>query len=236
MSGAAVPRLRVVVADDEELVRSGIAMVLAAQPDIVIVGEAADGSTAVQTARRLLPDVVVMDVRMPGTDGIEATRTITDEAFSQTAGRAVPVLVLTTFADDDAVHDALRAGASGYLLKSAAPRDLAAAVREVAAGNAWLDPPVARALLADYGSRSARSAPPHSAVRCLTPREREVLVLLAHGLDSTAIAAHLVLSDATVKTHLGRVLVKLGVHDRAQAVAAAYRLGLVDPQDRLPSG
>lgn len=228
-------RIRVILADDEPLVRAGLAMLIDAEDDLTVVGEADDGLQAVELAARLSPDVVVMDVRMPVLDGVQATRRILNEACVVDGQRAIAVLVLTTFNDDDAVHDALRAGASGFLLKNAAPRCLGDAIRAVAAGDAWLAPAVARKLLAGFVAGPGSSLPTITQLEGLTTREREVLALVAHGLSNAAIASHLVISEATVKTHLARVLVKLGVHDRSQAVAAAYRCGLVRPQDGLPT-
>jgi DNA-binding NarL/FixJ family response regulator len=222
-------QITVLLADDEPLVRAGLAMLIDAEDGLAVVGEAGDGLHAADLAVRLRPDVVVMDIRMPGLDGVQATRRL----FSGGCGAGVSpaVLVLTTFNDDQAVYDALRAGASGFLLKSAAPRCLGDAIRAVAAGDAWLDPAVARKLLADFVARPGPAVPTAAQLGGLTIREREVLVLVAHGMSNAAIAAHLVISNATVKTHLARVLVKLGVHDRSQAVAAAYRCGLVRPHD-----
>ncbi|MDQ1646636.1 MAG: hypothetical protein QOJ50_2820 [Cryptosporangiaceae bacterium] len=222
-------QITVLLADDEPLVRAGLAMLIDAEDGLAVVGEASDGLDAADLAARLRPGVVVMDIRMPGLDGVQATRRL----FSGGCGAGVSpaVLVLTTFNDDQAVYDALRAGASGFLLKSAAPRCLGDAIRAVAAGDAWLDPAVARKLLADFVARPGPAVPTAAQLGGLTIREREVLVLVAHGMSNAAIAAHLVISNATVKTHLARVLVKLGVHDRSQAVAAAYRCGLVRPHD-----
>ncbi|MEV6815179.1 response regulator transcription factor [Micromonospora sp. NPDC051296] len=215
--------IRVVLADDQPLVRSGIAMLLAAERDIAVVGECADGAAAVELARRERPDVVLMDVRMPGTDGVTATRDITAE------GAGVRVLVLTTYHVDDAVRAALRAGASGFLLKDAAPDELTMAVRAVAAGEAWLDPAVTRSLLTEFAALGDHRRPVPGELGRLTDRERQVLVQMAYGLSNAEIAARLHIGDATVKTHVGRVLMKLGLRDRAQAVAAAYRGGLMPP-------
>ncbi|MCI4066981.1 response regulator transcription factor [Micromonospora sp. R77] len=219
--------IRVVLADDQPLVRSGIAMLLAAEPDIAVVGECADGAAAVDLARTLRPDVLLMDVRMPGTDGVAATGAIT--ADDSGPGPVVRVLILTTYHVDDAVRAALRAGASGFVLKDAAPAELTMAVRAVAAGEAWLDPAVARSLLTDFAALGAPAGPGDADLARLTDREREVLVQVAHGLSNTEIARRLHIGEATVKTHLGRVLTKLGLRDRAQAVAAAYRTGLMPP-------
>ncbi|HEX6681921.1 MAG TPA: response regulator transcription factor [Candidatus Limnocylindrales bacterium] len=211
--------IRVLLADDQPLVRSGIAMLLAAEPDIEVVGECNDGASAIEDALRLEPDVVLMDVRMPGLDGVAAT--------ARLAGRT-RVLILTTYHVDEAVYGALRAGAVGFLLKDAVPVELVMAVKAVAAGQAWLDPAVAQGLLAEFAARPAPGATPE-AMSALTQREREVLILAAQGLSNEEIAATLVIGEATVKTHLGRVLMKLGVRDRTQAVVAAYRHGLIKP-------
>ncbi|MCC2334013.1 response regulator transcription factor [Cellulomonas wangsupingiae] len=223
-------RIRSVVIDDEALVREALALLLGAEPDIEVVGTTGDGAAAVGLARETEADVVVMDVRMPGVDGVEATRLL---AADELDGRTVRVLVLTSFHDDEVVRAALHAGASGFLLKRAAPRHLPDAVRAVAAGNAWLDPVVARKLLDDFAA-PLRDVPSPGALARLTPREREVLVLLAHGMRTDDVVTHLVVAEATVKTHVSRVLLKLGLHDRAQAVAFAYRCGLVGPDDPLP--
>ncbi|HEY6798675.1 MAG TPA: response regulator transcription factor [Kineosporiaceae bacterium] len=228
--------ISVLLVDDEAIVRAGLAMLIDAEPGLRVVGEAADGAQAVRLATELRPDVVVMDVRMPGTNGVEATRRLVSDPFITGSSVTTAVLVLTTFNDDEAGYDALRAGAAGFLLKSAAPRFLPEAICSVAAGDAWLDPAVARRLLADFAARPGLSVPAPVELERLTVRERGVLVLVAHGLTNAEIAAHLVVSEATVKTHLGRVLVKLGVRGRAQAVAMAYRTGLVRPEDRLPAG
>ncbi|HEY0360522.1 MAG TPA: response regulator transcription factor [Mycobacteriales bacterium] len=226
--------IRVLVVDDQELVLRGLAMLLAAEDDIAVVGEADDGQEAVEQARRLQPDVVLMDVRMPRVDGVEATRRITDDAFSGDPDKPIKVLVLTTYDADEAVYGALRAGASGFLLKHAAPAELTRAVRAVAAGNGWLDPKVTGRLLAEFAARPDLDLPTAKDFAGLTPREREVLVLVAHGLSNTEIAERLYIGVGTAKTHLGRILMKLGVRDRAQAVAAAYHSGLVVPGSSLP--
>jgi len=230
--------IRVVIVDDEPLMRAGLAMLLDAQEGMVVVGQAGDGGEGVALARELRPEVVLMDIRMPGTDGVAATRELVGDSGGpgDSEGHGGPaVLVLTTFNEDAAVYAALRAGASGFLLKSAAPHDLVSAVRAVSAGDAWLHPAIARTLLSDFAARPTSPLPTSKDLRCLTRRESEVLGLVAHGLDNTAIAAHLVLSEATVRTHVGRILLKLGLHGRAQAVVAAYRSGLVNPADAVPS-
>jgi DNA-binding NarL/FixJ family response regulator len=226
--------IRVLLADDEPLVRTGIAMILDAEDDIEVVDAVGDGLAAVTRSRQTTPDVVVMDVRMPMMDGVEATRRLLDD---EQGGAAPPgVLVLSTFHVDEAVHGALRAGASGFVLKDAAPDELVSAVHAVARGHAWLAPVVAKRLLAEFKGRPESPLPPSELIGRLTHREREVLILLAHGLGSRAIAEHLFLSEATVKTHLNRILTKLGLHDRAGAVAVAYRDGLVGPNDPMPPG
>jgi DNA-binding NarL/FixJ family response regulator len=221
--------IRVLLADDQPLVRAGIAMLLAAQSDIEIVGESGDGAQAVSQAASLQPDVIVMDVRMPTMDGVEATRLATADTFAADRDRPVKVLVLTTYNADETVYAALRAGASGFLLKDAAPAELVAAVRAVAAGDGWLDPSVTRAMLHEFAARPQPCVRTPAELARLTPREREVLVLVAHGLSNTEIAGRLFIGEGTVKTHLGRILVKLSLRDRAQAVATAYQTGLVQP-------
>jgi DNA-binding NarL/FixJ family response regulator len=229
-------QIRVLLVDDEPLVRAGLAMLVETEPDLTVVGEAGDGGQALEIAAATRPDVVVMDVRMPRVDGVEATRRIVSDEFMSGSDFSTAVLVLTTFNDDRAVFDALRAGASGFMLKNAAPGTLADAVRAVAAGDAWLDPAVARRLLGEFAARPDPMLPAPAELRRLTIRETEVLVLAAHGLTNAAIADHLVISEATVKTHIARVLTKLGLHDRTQAVVAAYKCGLVRPGDPPPPG
>ncbi len=219
VGGAAV--IRVLVADDQEMVREGFSALLDAQPDITVVGSAGDGVVAVSEVRRLRPDVVLMDVRMPEMDGLTATRLLADDP--------VKVLVLTTFDLDDYVYEALRAGASGFLLKHAPASELLAAVRVVARGEALLAPSVTKRLIEDFvKSQPVRVVKP-AALGALTERETEVLRLIAQGLSNGEIAGHLVLAEQTVKTHVSRVLMKLGLRDRAQAVIAAYESGLVVP-------
>lgn len=214
--------IRVVIADDQALMRAGFAMILDAQDDIEVVGEAIDGRDAVERFRRLGPDVVVMDVRMPSMDGIEATRHITE------LDPGARVLILTTFDLDAYVYEALRAGASGFLLKDRPPEELVAAVRVVAAGEALLAPSVTRRLIEAFARRPDAPEPPPELAE-LTDREREVLVLMARGLSNTEIARELFLAETTVKTHVGHVLRKLRLRDRAQAVVVAYESGLVSP-------
>ncbi|MFJ6673939.1 response regulator [Actinosynnema sp. NPDC091369] len=225
--------IRVMLVDDQPLVRAGLAMLLDAEPDIEVVAEADEGAGAVARAGELHPDVVLMDVRMPGVDGVEATRRIID---SDPAGEdhATKIIILTTYHVDEAVYAALRAGASGFLLKDAVPRELVDAVRTVASGEAWLDPTVAKGLIREFAARPRHHMPTSADMGELTAREREVLVLVAHGLSNPEIAAHLVVGEATVKTHLGRILMKLGLRDRAQAIAAAYHSGLVVPGSSPP--
>jgi len=215
--------VKIVVADDHEVVRAGFAALLDTQPDFTVVGTASDGADAVKISRELRPDVVLMDVRMPGTDGIEATRQLT-------AGATGPhVIILTTFDLDEYVYDALCAGASGFLLKDVTGERLFDAVRVVAAGEALLAPAVTRRLISEFARlRPAAPAPP-AAVAELTPRETEVLRLLAEGLSNPEIAGRLVITEETVKTHVSRVLHKLALRDRAQAVVLAYESGLVRP-------
>ena len=215
--------LRVLVADDQELVRAGFCVILEAS-GFAVVGEAADGSQAVELAAREGPDVVLMDVRMPVMDGLEATRLIT------AGGPGAPkVVILTTFDLDDYVYEALRAGASGFLLKDAPRADLIAAVRVAAAGDALLAPSVTRRLIEAFARRPASAAPAPSRLASLTPRERDILLLVARGHSNTEIAAELVVSEATVKTHIGHLLAKLGLRDRVQAVILAYETGAVIP-------
>ncbi|WP_344476495.1 response regulator transcription factor [Nonomuraea monospora] len=220
--------IRVLLADDQSLFRAGLAMLLEAEPDIKVIAEAGDGGEAVREARLLQPDVVVMDVRMPGVDGVEATRLITEDVSSQDPDKPIRVLILTAYNIDAAVGAAIRNGATGFLLKDAAPATLADAVRALAAGDAWLAPPVTRMLLREFAARPVLSALTPEEMRALTPREREVLSWVARGLSNAEIAGELVIGEATVKTHVARVLMKLGLRDRAQAVAAAYQSGLVE--------
>jgi len=217
--------IRVLIADDQELVRTGFRVILEAEDDITVVAEAPDGEQAQRLADEHTPDVVVMDVRMPVCDGIEATRRIT-----ATPG-AARVLILTTFDLDEYVFDALRAGASGFLLKDAGADELLHAVRIIAAGDALLAPSITRRLIEDYARRPIPNSASPAALTDLTPRETEVLRYVARGLSNADIARELVVSEATVKTHVARVFTKLDLHDRAQAVVLAYESGLVRPGD-----
>ncbi|MGH3936334.1 MAG: response regulator [Pseudonocardiaceae bacterium] len=221
--------IRVVVVDDQPLVRAGIAMLVNAEQDIAVVAEAADGREALTQARVQRPDVVLMDVRMPGTDGVAATRAVMDEGLTAQSGQPIGVIILTTYHIDEAVYAALRAGASGFLLKDAAPTEIVAAIRAVVGGEAWLDPAVTRRLIDEFATRPEQHTPTSAEMALLTPREREVLTLLAQGLSNADAAVQLFISEATVKTHLARVMMKLGVREKAQAVAAAYQTGLVQP-------
>jgi DNA-binding NarL/FixJ family response regulator len=212
----------VLIADDQPLVRAGLRAILETQPDIAVAGEALDGLDAVELARRRAPDVVLMDVKMPRLDGIEATRRIVAES-------GVAVLVLTTFDLDEYVYEALRAGASGFLLKDAPPESLIAAVRVLAAGEALIAPAITKRLIERFAQTAPPASTPPPAFGELTPRELEVLVLIAHGRSNREIAEELVLSEATVKTHVKRVLAKLGLRDRVHAVVLAYETALVTP-------
>ena len=221
--GAPAP-IRVLVVDDQELVRSGFCVILDAADGITVVGEAANGEAAVSQVAAHEPDVVLMDIRMPGMDGLEATRLITGGAPA-----APKVVMLTTFDLDDYVYEALRAGASGFLLKDSPRHDLIAAVRAAAAGDALLAPSVTRRLIEAFARRPPETSPSPSQLASLTAREREVLLLLARGRSNSEIAAKLFVSEATVKTHVGNLLAKLGLRDRVQAVILAYETGIVVP-------
>jgi DNA-binding NarL/FixJ family response regulator len=224
--------IRVVVVDDQPLVRAGIVMLINAEDDISVVAEAADGAEALTQIRSQRPDVVLMDVRMPGTDGVAATRAVVEEGLTAHSGQPIGVIILTTYHIDEAVYAALRAGASGFLLKDAAPAEIVHAIRSVVAGEAWLDPAVARRLIDEFAARPEPHTPTPAEMEHLTPREREVLSLMARGLSNADVATELFISEATVKTHLARVMMKLGVREKAQAVAAAYQTGLVQPPTR----
>jgi DNA-binding NarL/FixJ family response regulator len=214
--------IRVLLADDQQLVRTGFRMILGAEKDIEVVGEAGDGAEAVERAVQLRPDVVLMDIRMPVLDGLEATRRVV-EVTADTR-----VLILTTFDLNEYVYEALRAGASGFLVKDAPAAQLVTAIRVVADGDALLAPSVTRRLITEFARRPAPGTRPQE-MKELTPRELEVLRLVARGLSNAEIAKELFVSDATVKTHVARVLMKLSLRDRVQAVVAAYESGLVQP-------
>ena len=216
--------IRVLLCDDQALVRGGFRMILETQPDLEVVGEAGNGADAVELARQLKPDIVLMDIRMPGLDGIEATRR------TMLASPGTRVMMLTTFGEDGYVWQAMKAGASAFLLKDAPPEELAAAVRTVARGDALLDPEITRRLIEDFIRRPEPGAEP-SQIGELTDREREVLVLVARGLSNGEIARQLYVGETTVKTHVTRIFSKLGLRDRVQAVVLAYESGLVRPQD-----
>jgi len=215
--------IRVLIVDDQELVRTGFRLFLETQPGLEVVGEAGDGREAIERVRELRPDVVLMDIRMPHMDGVEATATLTRDAVEP----APRVLVLTTFDLDEYVFGALRAGAAGFLLKDAPRERLVEAIRVVHNGEALLSPSITRRLIEDFAARTDPIEPPAAVLAELTPREREVLVLVAHGLSNAEIAARLVVTDATVKSHVGAILLKLGLRDRVQAVVFAYEHGIV---------
>ena len=215
--------IRVLIVDDQELVRTGFRLFLETQPGLAVVGEAGDGEEAIERVRELRPDVVLMDIRMPTMDGVEATAKLTSGAIEP----APRVLVLTTFDLDEYVFGALRAGAAGFLLKDAPRERLIEAIRVVHRGEALLSPSITRRLIEDFAARSDPIEPPAAVLAELTPREREVLGLVAHGLSNAEIAARLVVTEATVKSHVGAVLLKLGLRDRVQAVVFAYEHGIV---------
>ena len=248
MLSSPAPAIRIVVADDHQVVRTGFAELLGTQPDFAVLGTASDGAEAVRLCHELQPDVVLMDVRMPGMDGIEATRQVVGpggaslprEDSRRGAAAAPPpgrprVLILTTFDLDEYVYDALRAGASGFLLKDVTAERLFDAVRVVAAGDALLAPAITRRLIGEFAlMRPKTDAAPVAAFATLTPRETQVLRLVAEGLSNPEISVRLVVTEETVKTHVSRVLNKLGLRDRTQAVVAAYESGLVVPHSREP--
>ncbi|MCC9308412.1 response regulator transcription factor [Kitasatospora sp. RB6PN24] len=215
--------IRIVLADDQPLVRAGLCAVIGDAPDIEVVGEAVTGAEALRLARELQPDVVVMDIRMPVMDGIEATRWIRSEGLS------TRVIMLTTFDDDENVYAALRGGASGFLVKDMVLDDILAAIRVVAAGDALIAPGVTRRLIQDFAARGAATPPPRRELDGITEREREVLTLIGRGLSNTEIAAELFISVATTKGHVARLLSKLGARDRVQLVITAYDAGMVSP-------
>jgi DNA-binding NarL/FixJ family response regulator len=215
--------IEVLIVDDQELVRTGFRLFLETQPGLTVVGEAGDGEEAIERVRELRPDVVLMDIRMPTMDGVEATAKLTSGAIEP----APRVLVLTTFDLDEYVFGALRAGAAGFLLKDAPRERLIEAIRVVHSGEALLSPSITRRLIEDFAARRDPIEPATAVLAELTPREREVLVLVAHGLSNAEIAARLVVTEATVKSHVGAVLLKLGLRDRVQAVVFAYEHGIV---------
>jgi DNA-binding NarL/FixJ family response regulator len=217
--------IRVVIADDQALVRDGFGMILDAQPDIEVVGQASDGREAVEMARELQPDVVLMDIRMPEVDGVEATRRLVADPTSPR------ILMLTTFDQNEYVYDAMKAGASGFLLKDVRRDELVNAVRSVAAGDALLASSLTRRFIEDFVRRPPPGTAPTGALAELTDREAEVVRLVARGLSNSEIAARMVVSEATVKTHVARVLSKLGLRDRTQVVVMAYESGFVQPGD-----
>jgi len=227
-SSASPPPLRVLVADDQELVRAGFRLILEAA-GFAVVGEAADGAEALALAASERPDVVLMDIRMPVMDGLAATRQLTAPGPGDSKHWAPKVVILTTFDLDDYVYEALRCGASGFLLKDAPRADLLAAVRVAAAGDALLAPSVTRRLIEAFARRPASATPAPSRLASLTPRERDILLLVARGQSNTEIARALVVSEATVKTHVAHLLAKLGLRDRVQAVILAYETGAVIP-------
>jgi DNA-binding NarL/FixJ family response regulator len=231
--------VRLVIADDQHLVRAGFRLILSGQPDIDVIGEAATGAEAVTLAKELRPDVVLMDIRMPELDGIEATKQITASRIASSPTTDPPaepnaaprVLILTTFDLDEYVYDALRAGASGFLLKDTPPAQLAASIRTLDEGASLLAPSVTRRLIEEFGSRRGLMTAP-AALAELTPRERQVLLLIVRGLSNAEIADLLVIAETTVRTHVNRVLMKLQLRDRVQAVVLGYETGLVTPGRR----
>jgi DNA-binding NarL/FixJ family response regulator len=217
--------VRVLIADDQALVRAGFRLILDSQPGIEVVGEAADGAAAVTLAGQLQPDVILMDIRMPGLDGIAATRQLAESAASQSK-----VIILTTYELDEYLFDALQAGASGFLLKDVVPEDLIRGVRVVAEGGALLAPSVTQTLIATFAGRPRRAPAATVSLDALTPREVEILTLVGTGRSNAQMAASLFITENTVKTHVARVFDKLGIHERVQAVIIAYDTGLVAPQ------
>jgi DNA-binding NarL/FixJ family response regulator len=217
--------ISVLVADDQQLVRAGFKLILQTQPDIHVVGEATDGAEAIDAAEKLRPDVILMDIRMPGVDGIEAAERI----LSGDHGHVIRILILTTFDRDEYVYRALRAGASGFLLKDAPPEQLVAAIRMVDAGDALLSPSITRRLIEVFTATQRASLGGPIALSQLSPREAEVFRLLARGKSNLETAAELIVAETTVKTHVARILTKLGLRDRVQAVVLAYETGTVRP-------
>ena len=219
--------IEVLIADDQAMVRAGFAALLDAHEGIIVTGQAADGLEAVSVAARVNPDVILMDVRMPELDGIEATRRILGPSYA--AAKVPRILMLTTFDIDDYVYDALQAGASGFLLKDALPEELVHAVRVIAAGDALLSPRVTRRMIAQFAAQKPRASASAGLLADLTEREREVLVLIGQGRSNNEIAATLFIAEQTEKTHVGKILAKVGARDRVQAVIFAYDAGLVEP-------
>ena len=227
--------IRVLIADDEDLVRSGLSLMLGSQPGIAVAGDAADGAQAVAQAQHLRPDIVLMDIRMPGMDGLQATARITAAADDTGAGHQVRVIILTTFEQDEYVYEALRTGASGFLLKRTRPEDLIEAIRVVANGDALLAPSVTRRLIAHFAHRPTTATATTAQLSLLTERERDVLIEIAGGLSNTEIARRLFVGEQTVKTHIKHIFTKLDLRDRAQAVVFAYETGLVRAGDQTPN-
>jgi len=226
--GKKITLIRVMVVDDQPLARAGMMMLINAENDISVVAEAVDGQDALVQARDQRPDIILMDVRMPGMDGVAATRAVINEGLTAQNGKPIKVIILTVY-HDEAVTAALRAGAVGFLLKVAAATEIVAAIRAVAAGEAWLDPRVTLPIITEIARQPEQRTPTPAEMACLTSRECEVLALLALGLSNAAVAEHLFISELTVKTHLARIMKKLGLRDKAQAVAIAYQTGLVQP-------
>lgn len=221
----------ILIVDDQPMVRAGLTMLLNAETDMDVIGEATSGAEALQLARQLHPDIVLMDVRMPGMDGITATQRLVSQ-HGESPNQLTKVLIMTTFDDEDVVVGALQAGASGYLLKHASPTEIADAIRRVLAGDTWLDATAATRLVERLRARTSQDT---DLTELLTPREQEILRYVAAGLSNQEIRDLLVLSEATVKTHVSRILLKTGSRDRAAAVALAYRCGFVSPHDPLPA-
>lgn len=213
--------------DDQPLARAGMKMLVQTEKDIDIISEASDGEEALIHARAERPDVILMDVRMPGTDGVAATRAIINEGLTSQHGEPIRILILTTYDVDEHVYAALQAGASGFLIKDSAPIEIVAAIRAVAAGEAWLSPTITRRLIDEIATRPKSPTIASEKMSQLTPRERDVLILLAQGLSNRDVAKRLNISEATAKTHLTHIMTKLGVRDKTQAVIAAYQTGLV---------
>ena len=227
--------IRVMVVDDQPMARAGIRMLLKNEEDIEVVAEAVDGQDALTQARAQRPDVILMDLRMPGTDGVAATRAVVKEGLTAHSAQPIRIIILTTYDIDQYVYDALHAGASGFLLKHVIPAEIAAAIHAVAEGGAWLDPSVACRLIDTFNTPPDLRTSTPAQLAELTPREQEVLILLAQGLSNAEVGAQLHIAEATVRTHLARVMSKLDVREKAQAVIAAYQAGLVQPPAPRPS-